>query len=367
MPQEKSQKPNETADKSANEDISFLWKAMSQAQDEVKDVLKQYKKASGEASLLKKELTNTQKILNEKLKLEQELESCDSLKAQLDGLKKDLESKDKIIANKEIYEARLKNDIQEIVLKLNENKISLGKAIGPKSQLLEKIHALDENLADANKVLAVEIERNSSLSKKLDSQNLENERLAKSARELSEKLGNEQQISHASLNKISVLQTEIDKLLRESAAAKNHNNALVNEINKRKNEISELTRRCQEQVYAQQRQSAEATAAAITAAESIFIPPMTPEPEPPAAVSTLVPDLLIGHIKKPLENIISNLKSVMSVCMPDLQAKIHPIIRNTGSVLDLAQLWEEYSDVSDWTQESCHLKTTVNQLLDLWD
>lgn len=372
---------------------SYLWDALSSAQDESLKLSGKYVETVSIATDLRKELTYLKEILEKKANLEEKLkERVDWLESELnsnqkafdqardlifklekspDGgrlleelnagkdlsektksekelqkhikrLESELEAALKILEKEEVSGIKLKNETRELASQLDKSKTMSVKLEGARLEAQACIAKLKNDLGANNRRLSREVERNAGLSEKIRFLDDRITKLVKLSQEMSEKLKGSKQFAKAAMHKISGMQAGIDELKDELAFSENKNSSLLKKLKEKQSEIDSLEKELQDKYIK-------------------TAPPMEEEE------ALYVPNALISHIKKPLDGVLAVLKISAAKVGPSLQRPMRNALRATGIVADALKVWEEYSDPLQWEIGACQIRGVLDPLLDVWD
>ena len=302
--------------------------------DQARDFISKLEKSPDGGRLL--EELNAEKDLSEKIKSEKELQK------HIECLESELESRLRIIEKKEISENELKNEIKELVSRLDEGKTTSVKLEGARLEAVTCIEKLKNELSANNKLLSREVERNSKLSEKIRILDARITKLTMLSHEMSENLKSGKQFAKAAMRKISGLQAGTDELKRELSFSESKNNSLLKKLKEKQSEMESLEQEIQDRYVKN-------------------VPPLEEEE------ALYVPSALISHIKKPLDAVLSILKISAAKVPPNLQRSMRNALRATGIVADALKVWEEYSDPLQWETGACQVRGVLDPLLDVWD
>ncbi|MFH1619449.1 MAG: ATP-binding protein [bacterium] len=309
----------------AMQDIDFLWEAMHNAQDEAQRL----SQTASEAGQLRREVNGLNGILNDKIETEK------GLREQLKTLQEKIKIDRLTLAQAKLQTAELaaesapllKQEIQDLRLELKEKKEAMEPLIMTISRLESETASLKSSLEKAE----LEFGKTSALSEK------NAEKTEALCRETLAKLKMEKQIGKAAINKVSMLQTELEDLKKELAISEKNMASLGRELKTSRDVLSLLKQ------------------------EKLAVP-LLPDEEMP-----YIPSGLSGEVIKPLENLLAGLRNLRPRNQQDSNQALRSCAKVVAGILGPLKAWADFSDNTFWENTPCQLHDVLAPMLDVWE
>jgi signal transduction histidine kinase len=296
---------------------------------------------------LNAEALNSNINYQQNLKLQGEI---NSMNLKIEGLKKELSEKlegsekiSRIVLEKDEQIKEINNKIKDSELKIEEEKQNFADAVKKTFSLQSKLSELRENLIESH-------QENKKLAEAIEEKNKDLEKINALYKETSLKFRQEHEINVRSINKISALQSEIEKMKEVIVREDEYSRELAKKLKDKEEDVEMLKKELDKidvlQIEVEELKKRNRKITSIVQQEQFEF---------------------IQKISKSLEKLSVELKSV-SLRVP-VQQKQNLMVsdKNLSGVLNLLRTYQEYLDESIIETHPESIRNAIEQMLGQWE